>query len=365
MMKKSLALAVALAAALARTAAAQAPTESVWQAISGTTPDAICPAWTLQDTAPGADPVLAAGALTLSTAANAEDMFYFQPLDVTPSPDPLVFEFRVRFVSGATGVVNRAPIAIVVTTAPNVGTLFFVDADEIFLVGDGEVVGQTASVDTDGAGHTYRVEVTAAGAVSVSYDGTPTLTGATFTSAPSFGASRRIIWGEGSISARGTHAWESFAHNGTACGSGTTTTSLAPAPTTTSTTVVGATTTTLPSADCEEAVPGSLVAVRCRLEALRGRIENEDLGKYRAKLLSTLGKAMNRGTEGMTACESADDKTARRRVKQLQKFLTKMSHKLRGLAARKQLDGAVRTELIGVIDSIKSEASALRGAPCA
>jgi len=59
---------VALLAALAARADAQ-PTESVWEASSGLTPDQVCPSWTLIDTAAATNPTLAAGVLTITTAA--------------------------------------------------------------------------------------------------------------------------------------------------------------------------------------------------------------------------------------------------------------------------------------------------------
>jgi hypothetical protein len=138
----------AVLAALASSAAAQTPTASVWQASSGLLPTQVCPAWSLMDTS-ASDPVLAPSGLTISDAPG-EDLFYFQTdaLDVAPVPDPIVFEARMRFISGSSSGNNRAPANIVITTAPNTGTLFGIGADEIFLTGVGDVRSQTASVDT-------------------------------------------------------------------------------------------------------------------------------------------------------------------------------------------------------------------------
>src|SRR5262245_33233169 len=105
-------------------------------------------------------------------------MFYVQALG-TPLPDPIVVEATVQFTSGDSQSNNRGPIAFAITTAANAGALFFVAAGEIFVTGSGDVRGQSAAVDTAGAPHTYRIEVTAAGAVSVRYDGTPMLTSTT------------------------------------------------------------------------------------------------------------------------------------------------------------------------------------------
>ena len=115
-----LAILVALAA-LAGPAAAQTPTESVWQASSGLLPTQVCPAWALTDTS-ASDPVLAPSGLTISDTTG-EDLFYFQTdaLDVVPVPDPIVVEARMRFVSGTSSANNRAPANVVITTAADTG----------------------------------------------------------------------------------------------------------------------------------------------------------------------------------------------------------------------------------------------------
>jgi cell division septation protein DedD len=404
------------------------PTEAVWEASSGLTPEQVCPAWTLTDTAPGADPVLAGGALTLATAAASEDMLYVQTDLTTPLPDPIVVEARVRVDAGTSNADNRGPAAIAITTAENTGMLLFVGTDEVFLTAPGDVRGESSSVD--GAFHTYHVEVTAAGAVTVLVDGTPTLTGSTYTSASAFGSVPRILWGEGSILAFGTEEWESFRHNAATCGSGTTTTevptttttstteeststtetpstsstseppsSTTVAPTTSSTTTVivpttsstssppptsssstslppasttstmttphtTTTTSTLPGG-CDDVSPGSLDAVRCRLGILAARIADENgLGKLQSKLASTLERATGLADEAKTACDGGDTKTASRRMKQIQKLLQNMAHRLRGLAARKHVDAGLRADLLAIIDGVRSDAGALRRNPC-
>src|SRR6185503_19297938 len=110
-------------------------------------------------------------------------------------------------------------------------------------------VVDNANNNTNSA-HTYRMAITAAGGVSVTYDGTPTLTGSTFTDAALFGPIRRVVWGDATADAYGASEWESFAQNGTSCPAGATTTSSTLGvttssmigPTTSSTTVFGATT---------------------------------------------------------------------------------------------------------------------------
>ena len=368
------------------------PTESVWEASSGLTPEQVCPPWTLVDTAPGADPTFAGGALVLTTAANGEDMLYVQSGFPLPAPDPLVVEARMRFISGSSSANNRGPAAIAITSAANTGTLFFIGADEIFLTASGDVRGQSATVDTDGAAHTYRITVAAAGTVTVFYDGAPTLTGATYTSASVFGSQGRIIWGEGAGEAFGSHAWESVRHNAATCQSGTTTTTTSTvAPTTSgpipSTTVVHATSTTAPTNpesstttvtapsmttttamrdECNDEVrPGSLDAVLCRFDVLSTQItQHEGLGTFRGKLQSALSRAIMRGHEADQACMAGDLKTARRRMKQTNRYLLNMAHRLNLLRARHQLDPQLRSDFITMIESIRADVVALRRNPC-
>jgi hypothetical protein len=223
--------------------------------------------------------------------------------------------------------------------------------------------GQSAAVDTANAARTYHIEVTAVGGVSVRYDGTPMLTGTTYTSAPAFGSVPRILWGEGSIVAFGKASWISFRHDAAVCPSGTTTMEVP----TTSTIVSGSSTTTstLPSG-CEGMAPGSLALVRCRLDALGGEIaaDGTALGSLGSKLGRTLARATTLAGEGSDACATNDAKTASPRMKQTQQLLQKMAHRLRGLAARKRVDGSVRSSLIATIHGIQADVAVQRSHPC-
>src|SRR5262249_2553280 len=156
---------------------------------------------------------------------------------------------------------------------------------------------QAASVDTEGASHTYRIELTAAGAVTVFYDGTATLSGTIYMSSDAFGPVRRIIWGEGSHIASGAHVWESVAHNLAPCPRGTTSPPTTLASATTST--------TLSSSDCgDDVAPGTVNAVRCRLGVLADQIAARNgLGQFRAKLQSTLTQASGFANQAVSACE--------------------------------------------------------------
>ena len=291
--------------------------------------------------------MLGDGKLVLETAAPEQDMFYMQTSQLqNPLPDPIVVEATVRFTSGTATANNRAPVAVAITTAPSPGALFFVGNGEIFVTSAGDVRGQSAAVDTTAAAHTYRVEVTAAGAVSVAYDGTPTLTGTTYTSKDAFGDVPRILWGEGSKIASGKEAWVSFQHNAAVCSPATT-----PTPT--------------PTPTCDGVAPGTLAEVRCHLDALAAQITADaTLGSYGPKLSSQLDRATTFARQGDEACTSGDAKTASRRMKQAQKLLQKMAHRLSGLSARKRLAGATRSTFISAIKGVQSEVGALRKNPC-
>lgn len=187
---------------------------SSWEASSGLLPTQIGQPWTLVDTASPEDPVLGSQFLTISTSQDAENMFYIQSGSTVDTSGPFFMEARVRFASGSSATPSRAPISISFTTTPNVGNALFIGHDEVFFnTGDGNTKGPSASVDTDGAFHTYRIDVSATGALSLRYDGTLVLTGQTFTSAAFNGSTQRILWGEGSSFATGTSEWASFTHN--------------------------------------------------------------------------------------------------------------------------------------------------------
>ena len=194
-------------------ATAQTPGfNATYEASSGLLPDEVCPPWTLFDTASPEDPSLSGGKLVISTNQNRESMGFLQSASDIAIPPNLVIEERVKLVSGSSSALTRAPIAIGTTTSPAEGIVLWIAQDEMFInLADG-VKGPTATVDTDGGFHTYRIEITGA-SVEVFYDGVLTLTGSTFTSAPTFGAVERIVWGEASGAALGTSEWEFVRHN--------------------------------------------------------------------------------------------------------------------------------------------------------
>lgn len=134
---------------------------------------------------------------------------------------------------------------------------------------------------------------------------------------------------------------------------------------TTSSTTTSSTTTTLAETACDQTLPGTLAAARCRLAALATEIDGEPaLGTYQAKLSATLDRAGKLAAQAETACAAADTKTASRRMKQSKTLLGKMSHRLRGLSARHKLDGGVRAQIIQAIDGATNDLIGLRKNPC-
>jgi len=108
-----------------------------------------------------------------------------------------------------------------VTTAPNLGTIVAVGVDEILLMtGENSQCDSfiSAAVAPDGALHTYRIEIAAAGSVSVFYDGALILSGQTYAGENDHGPEPRVMWGEGSSFAFGTSEWEYVRHNAHATG---------------------------------------------------------------------------------------------------------------------------------------------------
>ncbi len=218
-----------------------------WRGASGSTPDQVCPAWTLTDTAEPEDPVLGAGVLAISTSENGENVYYGQVAPVVSIPDQLVIETRARFVEGSSATPARATGFVGWSTQPIVGNALFIDRDEIFLLAANDARGASATVDTDDAPHTYRIVVdgTVDGSlVTVFYDGAPTLTGVLFTSGDAFAPTPRIIWGEASLVASGALEFESFRHNAAICTTTSTTTTSTSSTVITTTTIVASTTTT-------------------------------------------------------------------------------------------------------------------------
>jgi len=194
--------------------------DSLWEASSGARPDSACPPWiaAIGDSLP----VLSSGSMRIRTTACSRNTHYRQQAPDFQISGTLVVEARLRLESRGECVGPcghyRDGASINITTASQVGTIFFVGMDEIFIP-NGECAGiNSVLVDTNDSAHTYRIEVTGAGVVTVYYDGLPVLNGHTYTSASEHGSVARILWGEASSLAYGTAHWEFVRHNAHATG---------------------------------------------------------------------------------------------------------------------------------------------------
>lgn len=190
---------------------------STWLASGGALPSAACAAWTLVDTAAAKDPILSVdgGVMTLGTDSDTENMYYTQGAAVVTTPATLIFEARMKLVSGTSSAAVRGPANVTIrygaTTLYQVA--LHVVSGEIFINSAESVKGASASVATTDAPHTYRIEVnTTTHAFTVFRDDVSTLTGTAFVDNGA-GVQRGISFGEASLFATGVSEWTSVTHN--------------------------------------------------------------------------------------------------------------------------------------------------------
>jgi hypothetical protein len=287
----------------------------------------------------------------------------------------MLVEARLRFVSGGEVSVRTAPVTIALTTAPDVGVLFFLQADHISLTDSETTEGASATVDTDDAAHTYQLVVRGS-AVEVYYDGTLTLTGSTYLGTPGgdHGDLPRVLWGEGSSGAFGVHEWEFVRHNAAVCVPSTTTTTSTTSTSTTSTsapvsstttsssTLASTTSTTAPPVGCAGTPTGpTFASIRCRIAALRDRVTAESaLDGFGPKLVHTLEVALSRLDDARTRCAESNVKKTRKRLQQTRKALSQYTHRLGGRAARNKLNNALRRDFLAAGEAIMPDTDTLR-----
>jgi len=72
-------------------------------------------------------------------------------------------------------------------------------------------------------------------------------------------------------------------------------------------------------------------------------------------------KARTKATDGATFCRDANLKKTNKRLKQAGKTMTKLIHRLSGLAARNKLDPALRRSLLDDASPIGTALKAFRG----
>ena len=128
-----------------------------------------------------------------------------------------VIEVVMRFVSGASQANSRGAAGIQLTV-PGATTALWFETDTIFLAGPGLSRGPSVGLDTDGAFHTYRLEISGdmvGSPVNVFYDdgAVPVLT----TTLVASGATEaELTWGDLTGIAGGASQWKRFQHNASA-----------------------------------------------------------------------------------------------------------------------------------------------------
>jgi hypothetical protein len=184
-----------------------------WEASSGLTPDEIDPPFALVVAGGASEPTLNSGILTISTAQNAQNVAYQQMEPMIDTDAKFTFEWQLRVVSGSSSSNARGPVGIWFTLGGSYGTLLIIDIDRVFF-NDGPLTpGQVATVDTDEAMHTYRLEHDGQGNFTLFYDDAELLMASAYFSVSDHGNIKRIGWGEGSTLAFGVSEWVSLSHN--------------------------------------------------------------------------------------------------------------------------------------------------------
>lgn len=190
-----------------------------WEASSGLFPDQVSPAMTLYNTSSPEIPQLAGGVLTLANDNTPEGMVYSMEGSDIAMPPQLIITARVRMVSSFSTSIARTGATIRFAIAPEIGNALYLGLGYIFLGSGDETVGPSVAVDTTGAFHDYRIEVsglTAGGGIMVFQDNILVLTGGVNSSAVDNAATLNVTFGEGSSLADGESQWTSFSHNAAA-----------------------------------------------------------------------------------------------------------------------------------------------------
>lgn len=181
---------------------------SQWEAASGEFPNEICPTWNFTKHPGASDPTFEGDTLLLTD--NFTNASYFSQ-DTSHPTGTWVIEFRMKLVSGSIAPGECGPVYVHWSRTHNSGNILMIGPDEMFILAGVVTRGMTANVDTDNSFHTYRIEETAGGSITVYYDGVAVLTGSNFAEANYWAAC--IVWGSG-CNATGVSKWLSFSHNG-------------------------------------------------------------------------------------------------------------------------------------------------------
>lgn len=206
------------AATLIALAGASHALETHWSAALGELPDVVDPAWTLVDEG-GGSPSFANGVLTLqtTTSISARQFYTMQgdELDFS-NGTPYWIEAEMQYVTGSTYAGWwRAPAHIGIRLDNNRQVSLGIRRDSIFLLNADNDIAGSATVDTDDAFHTYRMEVlgTQTGALVNVYQDGALLLSKNALYAPPVASPSAVSWGESSTLVTGTSRWKSVRHN--------------------------------------------------------------------------------------------------------------------------------------------------------
>lgn len=202
-----------LAALLAGPASAAVIT---WDAASGLLPDQAGP-WTLADGSSAHDPTLASGVMTLTTEADYSRYMYYELGGAGvafPGSGSYWVEATLKVDSAAT-VPGwwRAPVVIGMGFDNGNFATLELASDSAWIRDGNNSSSAWATVDTDDAFHTWRLEVDGqdAGAqVRVYQDGIEIL------AAPGVfynGGTRSVFWGDATVLSYGTSEWQTVSTN--------------------------------------------------------------------------------------------------------------------------------------------------------
>jgi hypothetical protein len=167
----------------------------------------------LRDNA-AANPTIDAAGVRLLTTLDSENMSFGHSAPVVTAGTTVRLRFRMQLLSSATAASWRSGAGVLFAFGPgHAKNSLYIAPGEIFLLAAENTRGMALSVPTTDAMHDYVIEVnTTTGAITVSYDGAPALTGAMFVT-PGDTIEDAISWGDISSFARGDSRWASFEHD--------------------------------------------------------------------------------------------------------------------------------------------------------
>ena len=138
--------------------------------------------------------------------------------ELTLMPDALTIEFSARFVSSVADQNTFSPLSVYFCIGNGLGSAFYLGSDDAWLAAPNLSRGVAATVDTDNALHTYRIELsgsTIGSTINVYYDNaaSPLLTSTVVHDVAVYGNSPQIGFGDSSTKDSGVSEWGFLWHN--------------------------------------------------------------------------------------------------------------------------------------------------------